>query len=716
MNQEPSVLDLVKARVRTLRKRIFNPSAAIEETQEPGFLTDDVESTASLQASTDQAPPRLPWRLLLVLALGLAAQFSLEPRLGAERSWHTGLAVYVLAGLVLVWINWRQEWTLPIWDVKTDTGSQDTKFLRSSLAFIVSLAFSLFAFITFGSGLFTLFNLTIWLIAIFTMIRAYWNTNADHVNWFSTVKNFLSRAKWNIPFDRWTLLVVAVCGLVLFFRAHSLADIPSQGTSDHAEKLLDVSDVLNGQTYTFFPRNTGREFFQFYLTAGIILLFKTGLTPLSLKIGTVLAGLVTLFYIYKLGGEIANKRVGLLALVFAGIAYWPNLISRFGLRFPLYPLFYAPALYYLIRGLQTRNRNHFIISGLFVGLGLHGYSPFRMVPIVILIAIGLYLIHKQSEGYRMQSIWGLVSLGIISLIVFIPLLRYMTVNPDIVLYRAMTRLGDLEQPLPGPAWQIFLQNLRNSLTMFGWDNGEVWPISIPHRPVLDVVTAVFFHLGVVLMTLRYIRQRHWMDLFTLISIPMLMMPSILSLSFPGENPSLNRSAGAIVPVFLVVALAFDSFLTALESVSTSMWNKRFAWTVGVFLLAWASWQNYELVFNQYREQFDANAWNTTEMGAVVRDFADLTGSVDTAWFVGYPHWADSRLVMINAGYPVRDNAILPENFSITLDDSRPKLFLININDLAAMDALRSMYPNGWLTEYESKYENKNFMLFFVPGR
>jgi hypothetical protein len=252
--------------------------------------------------------------------------------------------------------------------------------------------------------------------------------------------------------------------------------------------------------------------------------------------------------------------------------------------------------------------------------------------------------------------------------------------------------------------------------MFGWDDGETWPISIPHRPVLDVVSSVFFHLGVVLVTIRYIRQRHWMDVFTLISIPMLMLPSILSLTFPGENPSLNRSAAAIIPVFLVVGLAFDSFLSALASVSASIWNKRFAWAAGIFLLAWASLQNYDLVFNQYKKLYDLSSWNTSEMGEVVHNFSELTGSSDTAWLVGYPYWADSRLVMINAGFPLRDNAILPQNFQDTADDPRPKLFLVNINDLGAAEALKSQYPNGWQMEYKSKYENKDFMLFFVPGR
>jgi hypothetical protein len=720
MDQDPSVLDFIKTRIRYWMHNTPYTSSAMEKIEEPEFWVEEIENPVSVQASINEASAEkslhLPWRVLLVLGLGLLAQLSLEPHQGSERTWHVGLFLYVLAGLVLIWINWRQEWILQAWDISVHQVSQDTRFLHSSIAFIVSLVFSLIAFVAFKGNRFTSFNLIVWFIAILTIIRAFWRPGTNNLHWVRDVKDFMSRSKWNISLDRWTLLFLAVLGLALFFRIYRLSDVPSQMISDQAEKLFDIGDVLNGQTSIFFTRNTGREFFQFYLTAAIILLFKTGLTYLSLKIGTVSAGIVTLFYIYLLGKEIGDKRVGLLALAFAGIAYWPNVISRYGLRFPLYPLFYAPALYYLIRGLRTRNRNDFILSGLFVGLGLHGYSPFRIVPFVILLAIGLYLLHRQSEGYRLQAIWGLFTISIVALIVFLPLLRYMTENPGIVLYRAMTRVGDLERPLPGPVWQIFLQNLRNSLTMFSWDDGEVWPISVPHRPVLDVVTSGFFHLGVVLLTIRYIRQRHWMDVFTLISIPMLMMPSILSLSFPGENPSLNRSGAAIIPVFLVVGLAFDSFLTALESASVSIWNKRFAWAVGIFLLAWASLQNYDLVFNQYRKQYDLSAWNTTEMGNVVHSFAVLTGSSDTAWLVGYPYWADSRLVMINAGFPMRDNAIWPQNFQDTLADSRPKLFLININDTDDIEILKILYPQGRLSEYKSKYEGKDFMLFIVPAR
>ena len=93
--------------------------------------------------------------------------------------------------------------------------------------------------------------------------------------------------------------------------------------------------------------------------------------------------------------------------------------------------------------------------------------------------------------------------------------------------------------------------------MFNWDDGEIWVHSVTHRPALDVVSASLFLIGVVLLLIRYIRKRHWLDLFLLLSIPLLSMPSILSLAFPGENPALNRAGGAYVPVFVVVALALD---------------------------------------------------------------------------------------------------------------------------------------------------------------
>ena len=262
----------------------------------------------------------------------------------------------------------------------------------------ISLPLALAAFLTLGGNRFNTLNVTLWVLAIVFTILAFWQGEYPFTGWWSWLKEHL-HLPWKLSISAWSLLVLAAVLLVVFFRTYRLQQVPPEMVSDHAEKLLDVWDVLHGQTSIFFPRNTGREAIQMYLTAGIIQLFHTGYHFLSLKIGTVLAGLLTLPYhlpAWKGAGQPSGS--ALLAILFAGIGYWPNVISRVGLRFPLYPLFVAPALYYLIRGLRTSSRNDFILSGLAWGLACTDIRPSASFRLSFWLAVGVYLLHPRSPG------------------------------------------------------------------------------------------------------------------------------------------------------------------------------------------------------------------------------------------------------------------------------------------------------------------------------
>ncbi|RPJ22175.1 MAG: hypothetical protein EHM33_24290, partial [Chloroflexi bacterium] len=530
--------------------------------------------------------------------------------------------------------------------------------------------------------------------------------------------SFFQRDLWTINISRWTMLLIAATVLVFFFRFYQTAIVPPEPFSDHAEKIFDVYDVSQGQTRIFFPRNTGRESFQMYWTLLIAKLFGTGLSFLSLKLGTAILGFLTLPFIYLLGKEIGGARVGFFAFLLAGIGYWPNVISRVGLRFPLYPLFAAPTLLYLLRGLRTRNRNDFLLAGLFLGIGLHGYSPMRIMPFVIVAAFLLYWLHSQSKGARKELPVWLVMLALVSMFVFLPLLRYWLENPGAFGFRAFTRLGSVEQPLPGPAFQIFLSNFWNALRMFNYDDGEIWVHSVTHRPALDIISAALFLMGVVLILVRYLRNRHWLDLFLLVSVPLMLMPSILSLAFPGENPALNRAGGAYIPAFVLGALALEGLLTGFgrgRLRSTLMWS-----LAGILFVSAAS-QNYDLVFNQYYNSFRGGAWNSSDMGKVIQEFEQTYDTTDTTWIVPFPHWVDTRLPAVWAGIPNRDLAVWHENLPGTVEFTGPKLFLVKAdlerpegNDQESLDVLESLYPNGQLRMFDSGVPGHDFWIFTVP--
>ena len=724
---EPTVLDLYKSIFKDWNS-FFNFLASAFDAARRERISHSlaeqreviVEPAPKPEPSNLEPATRFPWQIPVGLVLATLAQYMLEPQgqviaLGSfqlakgGRNAPLALGFYAIALGLILWSVFRREVSLP--SLLPDHDRNDPGRVRL-VPLIGASLLSVAAYASLGGNLFTIANVTLWLLAIILFIFAFWLPYKR-----ARQKPSAEERRRNI---QWGLLLIYVAALVIFFRVYQVGPVPPEPFSDQAEKIFDVYDVSQGQTRIFFPRNTGREAIQMYWTLLVSWVFRTGLSFLSLKIGTVLLGLLTLPYMYLLGVEIGGRRVGLFALLLTGIGYWPNVISRVGLRFPLYPLFVAPTLYYLIRGLRTRNRNDFILSGLFLGIGLHGYSPIRILPIVAVILVGLYLVHAQSKGARRDAILWLVILGLTSLVVFIPLLRFTFDNPQAFAYRAFSRLGTLEQPLPRPALEIFFSNVWDGLLMFNWDDGEIWVHSVTHRPALDVVSGALFLIGAVLLLVRYARSRHWLDLFLLLSIPLLSLPSTLSLAFPGENPALNRAGGAYVTAFVIAALALDSLVTGLGRGNVRM---AFAWVVMILLFAWSGVQNYDLVFRQYYEAYRGGSWNSSEMGAVIKEFEETYGRTDTVWIVPFPHWVDTRLPGVWAGIPNRDFAIWREDLPGTVSVPGPKLFLVKANqelpeanDQETLDLLRELYPQGTLDLFDADVIGHDFWMYSVSAQ
>jgi len=657
----------------------------------------------------NQEKGAFPWLSLAALVLALSAQLTLEP--SPNRTPWPGVVLYSGAAVCLVLAVIQKEWRLILHKPEVFEPIQPRLRVEFLLAGVL---LSLIAFFLFGSGEFNILNLSVWLLAIACLLIAFWPRNENKSIGLKAFWQQAWKAGIKIHIGRWTVIVLAAMAVILFFNFSRLDSVPPEMLSDQAEKLLDINDILNGQRPVYFPRNTGREVIHFYLTAAYMAIFNLDVSFLNLKAVAVFANLLTLFFIYLLGREFGNKWVGLGAAVLAGMAYWPLLFTRLALRIPYYPLFVAPVMYFMLRGLRRQRMDDILLAGLFLGLGLHGYTPFRIVPIFVLIGMLIYALHKPGKKRWLVSVFILALITFISLVVFIPLLRYWLANPDLFAYRAFSRLTGMEAGFQQSPLVIFAQNFWKASVMFFWDNGVIWAHSVPGRPALDLVTGALYFLGITGLLVRYIRERSWMDLFLLVSIPMLLMPSILSLAYPGENPSLNRTAGAVVPVFVVIGGALEAFIRTLKERLDGKIGQFAMIFVVVILLVWSAANNYDLVFNQYYKIYLASSWNTSEIGRVAEFFTNSLGSPESTYVVGYPHWVDSRLVAINAGYPGHDFAIFPEQIPETASNPEPKLFFLNVNDGPNMQLLLVTYADGVLSQYDSAVENKDFMIFFVP--
>jgi len=701
--EEQSLLDYLKERLSPRRAMRGNGNSE-QVTQVPA-------DRGTEPSSTERLGENFPWRSILAVLMALIGQRFFEPGANSPLA---GIGFYVLAigllGLAIVSGEWRMG-SVP----SGDNRSWNLTYRRNALFVFIGLF--IISFIAFGGNQFTGLNILLWLATLVAALAAFWQPEAAQnslTGWKERLVGLIRGRDVYLRINWWRLLVILVFLLSAWFHLNGLTSVPLEMTSDHTEKLLDVNEVLNGNTSIFFPRNSGREPIQFYLAAALVKFFGMEMNFTMLKLSMALAFLVSLVYVYKLGKELGNRWTGLFAMLLTGMAAWPNILARSGMRLVLTPVFVAPVLFYLLRGLRRSQRNDLVLAGIFLGLGLMGYSAFRIMPVVVLLIFLIFLVAQRRALKANGVLGGLGVLILFSLVGVLPLLRYAMQYPDAFLYRMATRMTGVEQAINGSAFTVFLDNMVKAFAMPFWRDGNTWITSVINRPALDLVSAAFYLLGIGLLLYGWIRQRRWQYLAILVSIPVLMLPSILALAFPNENPSLSRAGGAFIPIVMVAAVAFESLLTSLwQRVRRNSGRVFIGLLAGVLLLI-SGVQNYDLVFRQYNQQYQNAAWNTSQMGAIARNYIDSIGHPDTVWVVAVPHWVDTRLVAFNAGYIGRDYQIWAQDLQYTQDEPRSKLFFVKADDLEGMAALTALYPNGFSQFHPAQVPGREFYTYLVP--
>ncbi|MBI5030183.1 MAG: glycosyltransferase family 39 protein [Chloroflexi bacterium] len=584
---------------------------------------------------------------------------------------------------------------------------------------------------------FTLIGVIAWIASILFFLLAFWNQEKTPTEFRDAIRSRITARHIGVILTPTTIALLAVLALGTFFYFYNLDGVPAEMTSDHAEKLLDVNDLLTGHYPVFFVRNTGREPMQFYVTAALLKLFDLPLKHIALKVGTALIGCLTIFATFLLAREMFDDWIGILAAFFVATMHWATAIARMGLRYPYTPLFAALSLYFVWRAMKYHKRNDFIIAGLVMGAGLYGYIPSRNIP---LVALGVLALWAIFEGWQRKINWkrpvqniALMLSGI--LVVFMPLLRYSLDFPEMFWYRALTRVSDTEEPIRGSLFGIFASNLKNLALMFNVRGDEVWVTNISYQPTLDIVSGALIVLGVVLVIYLMIRFRKPTYLYLLAAFVAFLLPSALSLAFPNENPSLVRTGGAIPFAAILLALPLaalgrrnpfsgkpvkeqkennqeNGVLILRENASRVETSLRWVLIGGICATIIAL--NYRWYFYDFDANYRHFAQNSSEVAAVMSKFADSKVDLRHAYFIGYPYWIDGRAIAINLG------DVRWQNFSLNAKDwlnadHVNRLYILHPSDLANLKTLKDHYPQGQTQVHLSRTPGKDFISFFVPA-
>jgi 4-amino-4-deoxy-L-arabinose transferase-like glycosyltransferase len=343
--------------------------------------------------------------------------------------------------------------------------------------------------------------------------------------------------------DLYLFAAIWILGIVLRF--YDLAQLPPGLWFDEALNGLNALSLIEEQPLRlgFIYEGLPQEPLFMYLIAGLFLVF--GASGLVIRLTSAVIGSLTIPLLYYVVRENAGRRVALLSALCFALLRWHVHFSRIGFRTILVPLVALACFLFFLRGVRTKKWSHFALAGLFLGLGCYTYLSFYFVPLILLLTLG---VAHWTRSYSFS--WKMVVLMFaVGLVVFLPLgITYMG-EPEFLVGRVgMVSLFD--QGLWSGVKQI-VGNAKDVLLMFSFKGDHVPKHNIPYVPVLDIVTSLFFLIGMVTL-IRGLKQ----SIFYCLAFwwfLLMMLPSVLSFG----APNLLRALGLTPALAIILALGYE---------------------------------------------------------------------------------------------------------------------------------------------------------------
>jgi DNA-binding beta-propeller fold protein YncE/4-amino-4-deoxy-L-arabinose transferase-like glycosyltransferase len=393
------------------------------------------------------------------------------------------------------------------------------------------------------------------------------------------------------------ILLAIICAMGAFLRFYQLQSIPFGLFFDEANNGLDAVRVIRQRVYpVYFEANYGRGALFIYLLALSFKLF--GASVLAMRLATAVLGVLTILAFYFLFRQLFGPGLGLVGAYLIATSRWHINFSRVVFDAVLLPLLAALSFYFLFKGLRSRRRTDFLWGGLALGLGLHTYAPFRLVPFVIV----LFLLYKvlTERGFVRRSGLGVAIFVLASFMVFAPLGQYALDNWKAFTSRAKEAsiLTKRDQPdLTKALWN----NTRAHLLMFNYRGDRNGRHNLPGEPMLDFATAVLFALGLGYSLYRWREPRSF---FFIACFVVLLLGGILSVDF--EAPQALRAIGTLPAACFFACLTLERLWVGCRRSLGSRAGLP-ALAVSVPLLAYSGWANFHTYF--YSQARDFAVWN-----------------------------------------------------------------------------------------------------------
>lgn len=359
------------------------------------------------------------------------------------------------------------------------------------------------------------------------------------------------------------LLLLGLLLLAAFLRFHRLAELPLGLYYDEAVNGLDAQHLLaSGKPLIFYPRNNGRAPLLIYFQA--LALFLWGNRAWSLRLVSAFWGLLALPLTYRFAYDLFRKQgvgrarfMGIMTTASLAFSYWHLSLSRLAFRAVYLLPFMISALWLFWRGWQQQQKHLFVWSGIALGLSQYTYLPARLLPIPLTLFTLIQVVTawrqqnlRLPDVVRLPIVRGLLTTGVVSLLVFAPLGFYFKSHPKMFAQRiSHVTLAEKSAQEASSTDDLLQKNALKILKMFVVQGDLNSRHNLPGRPVFDILSRVAFVIGLIAVIIQLKQPQ-----FQIILLWLLVM--LLPTLFSTEAPHYLRAVGALPPALILVTVGF----------------------------------------------------------------------------------------------------------------------------------------------------------------
>jgi 4-amino-4-deoxy-L-arabinose transferase-like glycosyltransferase len=387
--------------------------------------------------------------------------------------------------------------------------------------------------------------------------------------------------------------------IAAFARLYAFNDAPPGLQHDEIFKAQEGRALIeSGDFRLFYPSNQGHEALYVWMLGASYLLFGTSV--MTVKFPALMCGLLTVALMYRVVGQIANRRVAFIAAGLTAVSFWAISVSRMGLRANTLPVVALLMVWGLVEVTAARNQPHrtriSLLTGAALGAAIYTYTSAFVVYIAFALLI-LWLATAQRNLFRAS--WRQLALvGIVGVLLALPMVAIRLSDPQ-----GTNRVSTITRPLTdflaGNPDEL-IGNFWGLVGMPAFTGDPEWRYNVAQRPLFLLPLGLLVYVGFGVAAMRVRRQPILLVLLVFATLG--LIPSLLTVS----APSYLRSILALPAVMLFIGLAIDL-----------MPNKRAVWAIGAIAIAvtaaadwtayFGTWTRNPEVQQIYRDDLEALA-------------------------------------------------------------------------------------------------------------